>query len=399
MLTETQLERYAEVLLWGLKTGRKTSYRKQDIIYIQYDPAAVRLAEILFDRVLERGMNPVQRMGLTVPMEKRFFAKADHRQLVFQTPGDKELCEKINGRIYLHAPERLTHLKDVDPCRIGRYILSRKPMRNILDRREQEGAYSWTLCTLPTTEMARQAGMGLRAYTNQVVRACFLDREDSLAAWTEIHRQVTEIKAWLRGLPIRRLQVETASMDLEVTLGARRKWVGLSGHNIPSFEIFVSPDWRGTRGSYYANLPSYRSGNFVEGVRLTFEKGNAVEVQADQGEPFATKQIAMDTGASRVGEFSLTDRRFSRICRFMADTLFDENHGGKYGNCHVAVGASYADCYDGDPATLTRAKKQRLGFNDSALHWDLINTEDKTVTAHLASGERLVIYDGGLFRC
>ena len=106
----------------------------------------------------------------------------------------------------------------------------------------------------------------------------------------------------------------------------------------------------------------------------------------------------MDRGAARIGEFSLTDRRFSRIDRFMADTLFDENFGGKFGNCHIALGSSYADTYAGDPALLTKELKQKLGFNDSALHWDLVNTEDKTVTAHLTTGERIVIYENGRFR-
>ncbi|MEA3471344.1 MAG: aminopeptidase, partial [Thermodesulfobacteriota bacterium] len=100
----------------------------------------------------------------------------------------------------------------------------------------------------------------------------------------------------------------------------------------------------------------------------------------------------------RVGEFSLTDRRFSRIDRFMADTLFDENFGGRYGNCHIALGASYSDTYAGNAAELTKDIKRKLGFNDSALHWDLVNTEDKTVTAHLTSGKSMVIYKKGLFR-
>jgi aminopeptidase len=106
----------------------------------------------------------------------------------------------------------------------------------------------------------------------------------------------------------------------------------------------------------------------------------------------------MDRGACRVGEFSLTDRRFSRIDRFMADTLFDENHGGEYGNCHIALGSSYSTTYKGDPATLTKEMKKEMGFNDSALHWDIVNTEDKTVTAHLTSGRKVVIYESGIFK-
>jgi len=82
----------------------------------------------------------------------------------------------------------------------------------------------------------------------------------------------------------------------------------------------------------------------------------------------------------------------------MANTLYDENYGGSYGNCHLALGASYADTYDGDPLRLSKAMKERLGFNDSAIHWDLVNTENKTVTAHLSSGKKAVIYEKGMFK-
>jgi len=105
----------------------------------------------------------------------------------------------------------------------------------------------------------------------------------------------------------------------------------------------------------------------------------------------------MDRGASQIGEFSLTDRRFSKIDRFMADTLFDENFGGRHGNCHIALGSSYADAFAGDPATLTKSAKASLGFNDSALHWDLVNTEKKRVTAALRGGGKTVIYENGMF--
>jgi aminopeptidase len=105
----------------------------------------------------------------------------------------------------------------------------------------------------------------------------------------------------------------------------------------------------------------------------------------------------MDAGARQVGEFSLTDRRFSRINRFMAHTLFDENYGGRFGNCHLALGSAYANTYAGNPRKLSPALKVKLGFNQSALHWDFVNTEEKRVTAVLADGARKVIYANGEF--
>ena len=199
-------------------------------------------------------------------------------------------------------------------------------------------------------------------------------------------------------MKVKHYHMTSAHMDLEITPGEMRKWIGISGHNIPSFELFISPDWRGTKGFYYADQPSYRSGNYVEGVHLEFQKGAAVKIQAAAGEDFVIKQLKMDKGANKVGEFSLTDKRFSRINTFMANTLFDENFGGKFGNCHIAVGSSYSDTYQKDPKELTKEMKEKLGFNDSALHWDLVNTEKKRVVAHLTDGKQVTIYENGIFK-
>lgn len=200
-------------------------------------------------------------------------------------------------------------------------------------------------------------------------------------------------------MKVSRYRVESEHTDLTVTPGLQRKWVGISGHNIPSFELFLSPDWRGTEGHYYADQPTYRSGNYVQGIRLQFRAGSVVKAAAEQGEDFLVKQIAMDRGARKLGEFSLTDKRFSRITSFMANTLYDENYGGANGNCHVALGASYSDTYDGDASGLTPDRKKELGFNDSALHWDLVNTERKRVVAHVSGGRSVTIYEDGVFTC
>jgi len=237
----------------------------------------------------------------------------------------------------------------------------------------------------------------MKAYTDQIATACFLNRSSPVSHWQTIYKNATSVKRWLNRMKVNFYHIESKNIDLIITPGEKRKWIGISGHNIPSFEIFLSPDWRGTRGTYFANQPSFRNGNYVKRVRLEFKKGGVVKIQAQKGENFVVKQLSMDKGANKLGEFSLTDKRFSRINTFMANTLFDENYGGKYGNCHVALGSSYADTYHGNPEELTGEKKEKLGFNDSALHWDLVNTEKKRVVAHLASGKKVTIYENGKF--
>lgn len=398
MLSLRQIDRYAEVLIWALKSARTARFRKNDIVLIRYDLKAIKLAECLQAKLLDQGLHPVLRMNGTPEMDINLFKLSNNKQLVFHAPGEKELCEKLNGGIYLLAPESLTHLRNIDPKKIGKAAVSKKKLRDILQGREDIGEFGWTLCILPTAEMAKQARLTMNQYASQVKRACFLDMADPVKEWKRIYRDAAAVKRWINSLKIKSLYIQSDNMDLTITPGDKRRWVGMTGHNIPSFEIFVSPDWRGTKGIYYADQPSFRSGNYVEGIRLEFKKGSVVDVKAKKGRKFIADQIAMDQGAKRVGEFSLTDKRFSRINRFMANTLFDENYGGKYGNCHLAVGSSYSDSYDDDVSGLTKTLKKELGFNDSALHWDLVNTEKKTVTAHLTSGKKIIIYENGSFK-
>lgn len=397
VFTPKQLEKYADVLVWGMTTARSGKFKKGDVISVRYDLDAMDLAEYIQEKLLIAGLNPVMRPLLSPKMEINSLSLGNEKQLTFQTPGIVELCSNLNGSIYVHAPESLTHLKDVDPERIAKSIKSRKNLKDIMDARDEQGEFGWTLCTYPTKELAKHAGLGFDEYKEQIIKACYLNRPDPVGEWKKVFEKAKDIKKWLNGMPVDYYHVESQNCDLQITPGKDRRWIGISGHNIPSFELFISPDWRGTKGVYYANLPSFRLGNIVEGVRIEFAKGRAVKYSAQKGDAFFKKQLEMDKGAKQLGEFSLTDTRFSKIDRFMADTLFDENFGGKFGNCHVAVGSSYSDTYAGDITKLDKELKKELGFNDSSLHWDLVNTEDKVVTAVLEGGKKEVVYKKGRF--
>ncbi len=399
ILTPKKIEKYADVLIWGLENARKGGkVPRYDVVRVAFDLAALPLAEVLHRKLVRKRFHVVMRALGSPGMEKNFFTYADDKQLAYCGKYDYAFAETINGHIYLNAPTSLTHMKSVDPRKIGKAAVARKPLRDIMEKREEAGRFSWTLCTYPTAELAKQAGMSLKKYAEQIERACFLNLPDPVKKWKWVRRQSRDIKRWLNSMKIDTFRLESRSMDLKIRYGEKRRFIGVDGHNIPSFEIFTSPDWRGTEGVYYSDLPSYRDGNYVEKVRLEFKKGRAVKITAAKGEAYVRACLKMDKGACQLGEFSLTDRRFSKIDRFMADTLFDENFGGKNGNCHLAVGSSYSDTFDGNPKKLTKAYKRKLGYNDSSLHWDLVNTEDKRVTAKLKNGKTVTLYEGGQFK-
>jgi len=260
MLTQKQTQRYADVLWWGLITARSRAFKKNEIVIIRYDLPALNLAEVLYARLLERGLHPVQRLNLTASMEHEFFKQSSRAQLIFQPPGDRELYERLSGSISLLAPQSLTHLSTIDPGKIGKATVARKALRDILDRREAEGVFGWTLGLFPTEALAEHAHLTLTAYIHQVVAACFLNKKAPIEAWQGIFAHAATIKKWLNSLKVKSYRIESERVDLEIRPGEMRKWIGISGHNIPSFEVFLSPDWRGTRGRYFADQPSFRNG-------------------------------------------------------------------------------------------------------------------------------------------
>ncbi|MGC8728533.1 MAG: aminopeptidase [Elusimicrobiales bacterium] len=397
MMNEKTIEKYADVLIWGLKTANK-KLKKYDTVLIRCDLPGLSLGEKVYSKLIEQGYNVSFRTMPTPNMEKAFYEKSDEKQRKFIPFGEKEFYENLNGNIYIHAPASLTHLKGVDTKKQADVAVSRKFLRDIMQKRESKGLFGWTLCTFPTEELARQARLSLKDYTDQIIKACFLDEKDPVKKWADAFKNIAEIRKWLDSLNIKEVYVNSQNTDLTVVIGEKRRFLGGSGHNIPSFEIFTSPDYRFTKGVYFANLPTYRGGNYIEKIKLEFKDGKAVKISAEKGQDYLVKTMNTDEGAKMLGEFSLTDVRFSRITKFMADILFDENYGGKFGNCHIAIGSAYTDTFKGDSSKLSKEDQKRLGFNDSAVHWDLINTEDKTVKAKIKDGKIITLYEKGMFK-
>jgi aminopeptidase len=82
----------------------------------------------------------------------------------------------------------------------------------------------------------------------------------------------------------------------------------------------------------------------------------------------------------------------------MAETLYDENFGGPFGNTHIALGSAYKDTFIGKLNKLSPKDWENLGFNDSAVHTDIISTENRVVTATLKSGKKIILYQNGEFK-
>lgn len=389
------LENYARILI-DFALGKGEGIKKKDVVYLQYDAEAKPLAEAVFKRILEKGGYPMLKSN-EESFEKIMFDVASDDQLkFFPEKYTKSLIETIDHRLYLIAPTNPFLLKDVDPKKIVMANIQRHALRKWLFEKEDRGLLTWSLCLYGTYGMAKEAGLTIEEFWQEIIKACYLDQKDPIYTWRSTFNQIENLKKKLNALPIDKLHVTSDKTDIEISLGEKRVWMGGEGANIPSFEIFTSPDWRGVNGKIFFNYPLYRYGNIIKNIYLEFKNGIIVDIKADKNENLL-KALVSQKNADKIGEFSLTDKKFSKISRFMANTLYDENFGGEYGNSHLAFGTSFHDCYNGDKKKMTEGDWERLGFNESVEHTDIINTNKKTVEAILKDGTRKIIYKDGEF--
>lgn len=389
------LQKYADVLVnYALNSGQ--GVKSGEVVQCLVPDVAKPLALALQNTLLKAGAQPLIRLVPT-GFSKDFFSLANQDQLTFFP--DKYLKARVNlidHNIAIIADSDPQELRTTDPQKIILNRDSQKPYKDWLTDKEVQGKFTWVVALWGTAAKAKLVGLSLKSYWQQIIRACFLDKADPIAEWKKISALQLKILTKLNALNIQSVRITGRDSDLIIQIGSDRKWVGGSGRNIPSFEIFTSPDWRGTEGFIKFNQPVYRYGNVIKDVYLEFKQGIVVKAEAKTGNKLL-QEMLKSPNADKLGEFSLTDKRMSRITHVMAEILFDENIGGPFGNSHVAIGMAYKDCYHGGGEKLTVKDWERLGFNDSAEHTDFISTSDRIVTAKLLNGQEKIIYETGQF--
>ena len=389
------LQKYADVLVkFALNSGK--GVKPGEVVMCQVPDVAKPLALELQNTILTAGAQPIIRL-LPTGFAKDFYTLSNDEQITFFPKKYlKAQADLIDHRIAVIAEVDPLELKHIDPKKPLLSRQSLKPYQDWLVAKELKGQHTWTIALWATPAKAKLVGLSLTAYWQQIIKACFLDKAKPLNQWQKVLALQEKILRKINSLNIQSVRVKGKDVDLHLKIGSDRLWQGGTGRNIPSFEIFTSPDWRGTNGWIKFNQPLYRYGNMIKGISLKFKAGRIIKASAKTGNKLLQEMIKTKN-ADKLGEFSLTDKRLSRISHVMAETLFDENIAGPFGNTHVAIGMAYKDCYKGRAAKLTVKDWQAKGYNDSAEHTDMISTSDRTVTALLPSGKKLVIYRKGSF--
>jgi aminopeptidase len=397
------LEKYARLLVhFGLQSRAGKKLKKGSVVQFEVPVAAYPMYYHLQNELLKAGYHPLGQLKPSDTEElnsaEAFLMYANKMQRTyFPEALTRARIDTIDGRIAVIATTLPNALAKINPKLVTEKMVAQKNLKKWFFEKVDDGKLAWTLGLYGTDAMAREAGMSLKSYWQQIIKACYLDSADPVAEWYALNKTVQTTAKKLSAMKIDSVHMVGTDMDIVIGIGANRAWRAGGGNNIPSYEVFTSPDYRRVNGWIRCNQPLYNKfGTLITGIELTFKDGVCVTANADTNED-SLKEILKAPGGNHIGEFSLTDARLSRITKFMAETLFDENRGGKYGNTHIAIGSAYRDCYQGKEKPQTDADWDMLGYNDSIVHEDIVSTTNRTVTATLQNGTQVVIYKNGQF--
>ena len=285
----------------------------------------------------------------------------------------------------------------------GRVARSRMRAVSEAGLRLTSGLCNWSIVAFPNAGWAQQVfgEPDVERLWAAVATAVRLDEPDPLAAWQEHIARLSERAAVLNDHRFDALRYRGPGTDLMIGLLPASRWLAAEDEsrgikhvaNMPTEEVFTSPDTRRTEGTVRATYPLQLQGNVIRGLTIRFAGGRAVEVHADEGEDLIRAHIASDEGAGRLGEAALVDGN-SRVAEtgvVFYDTLFDENAAA-----HIALGAAIVQCVEGADA-LSEEEQVAIGINKSSLHTDfMIGSVDVDVWGVSASGEEVpILKDGG----
>jgi aminopeptidase len=271
------------------------------------------------------------------------------------------------------------HLLDgLDPVRIN--AAQSKELREERMKTMFGGGISWTMAAAPNEGWARQVfgEPDLERLWQAVAIANRLDDPDPVAAWQTHLAQLSARRSALDAMAFDAIRFAGPGTNLTIGLIAGSSWhagtmKAKSGieyvPNLPTEEVFTSPDRRRAEGTVACTRPLVTgAGALVTGLRLRFEAGRIVEVEADDGADFVRAQLATDEQATCLGEVSMVDgsSAIRRAGVMFHDTLFDENAG-----CHIAWGRGFPFMLAGGDA-MSRDELLAAGLNVSAVHTDVV---------------------------
>ena len=339
--------------------------------------------------------------------QKELYLTKTYEEIIHDPIMDRTMYNDMakNGYAFLSLSSTLPGFyEDVDAELLSRVIHHQLKSISIYKEYQLKGLIKWNISAVPNSIWAKDL-FGTEDDTklwNLIFDICLIREDDPILAWKEKLMRLKQRANYLNNLKIDKLIYHNSlGTNLEVGLPVGYVFQSASegtgkGNivNMPTEEVFTSPDRLRIKGKVYSSKPLLYNGKLIEDFWLEFCDGRIVDYDAKKGKEVLKGIIDTDEGSHYLGEVALVDYHspISLTNVLFKNTLYDEN-----ASCHLAIGEAFLECIEGG---LDKSKEELVlsGLNRSHLHVDFfIGTSDLEIKAVLQNGEEVVIMKDGDF--
>ena len=363
---EARLAKYAEL---AVRVG--ANLRPGQILFISPQIEHAPLARAIARAGYRAGARYVDMNYRDEHVRKAMIAKGPDEALTLTPDWLKTRAEALagNAMIWTTGEPEPDLMSDLDGERVGRAQM--RELAEIGRRRMIERSTNWSGVAYPNAGWAEKifGEPDVERLWEAVAFCTRLDEDDPVAAWREHMQRLETRAATLNELKLDSLHYSGPGTDFTVGLLDEARWLSALFRtrdgveyvpNLPTEEIFTTPDCRRAEGTIRSSRPLVLLGEVIEGLQLTVEDARIVDVQAEKGADVVRAQIATDENAARFGELALVDgtSRVGQTGLTFFETLYDEN-----ATCHIAYGFGIPEAFEGQPGD---------GMNVANVHTDFM---------------------------
>ena len=272
---------------------------------------------------------------------------------------------------------------------------------------QENNQISWCIAAVSTEEWGHllfpKSSNPTEELWNLIFDICMINEKDPISMWEEKMLNCKNHCHQLNNLNIKTLHyTNSLGTNLTIELPYQAIWCGgssiINGQepivNIPTEEVFTTPNKYKTTGIVYCSKPLVHSGIVITGIMLEFKNGKVINYDAKTGKEELKNILEYDEESSLLGEVALVpyNSRISTTNILFYETLYDEN-----ASCHIALGRGFKECLT-NGHKLTNSQLEQSGYNKSNNHVDImIGTKDLTIIATTYNNEKIQLFKDGNF--
>ena len=299
-------------------------------------------------------------------------------------------------------------LKDIDPGRVAKASKAGAEAMKDLRKYTMNDLIPWSIISIPTGDWAQKIFLeqskeeAVESLWEQIFKIVRVDQEDPVAAWEAHNDTLRKAREFLNERQYSKLIFKAPGTDIAFGLPEGHIWKGGSAEraevgtefnpNMPTEEVFTVPHKYEVNGTVASTKPLNYGGSVIDKFSLTFENGQVVDFQAEQGYETLKHLLDTDEGARRLGELALVPHEspISQSGLIFYNTLFDEN-----ASCHVALGKAYPTNLKGGSG-MDEEELDKHGVNDSLTHVDfMIGSAELDIDGVTADGKTEAVFRKG----